>query len=333
MSEQPAEQPGNSQPMDHSPAEAGQELRTRTSGRWMRKMVIFFVVCFGLGSWGLYDAVKAYPNRGRLHSEFMLSDYLKAADETGLIVVPRQVNVPDPAQEIVRLESQAELNAYEQLRYRWLESLRPLYGKSLERLTEENQAMEQRPADERTDTRTVFQQPSQVYSELTTKLQGRQLPKPLSQTDIAVQWLICIVGYLGALFILFRIVQTRSTVYRYQPDEHKLILPGRGKSITPDQIEVVDKSKWHKFFVALELKSGETHKFDLLRFEPLEDWILEMEDSDPRLRAMREEAEAEEEAANEAAADETSESDPDPLSAEGGAPESEAGSRSDDPKP
>lgn len=299
MSDQPID-PSGERPADQAggtptPREAG-PMRTRVSIRWMRKMVIFFVVCFGLGTWGLYDAVKVYPDRGRLYAKHMLSDYLKAAEETGLIAIPRRVNVPDPAAEIISLEERAEqLNTYEQFRYRWLSSLRPLYGKSLEKLTEQNQAMEQLPADQREDTRTVFVDPAATYAQLSSEISGSP-PKPLSQTDIAVQWLICFAGYLGALLILLRIIQTKSTVYRYEPAGNKLILP-KGKTITPDEIETVDKSKWHKFFVALDLKDGSSHKFDLLRFEPLEDWILEMEDSDPRLRAMREEAEAEEAAA------------------------------------
>lgn len=298
MSDQPidpsAEQPASEPIRTTPPAESGPQ-RTQVSSSWMRKMVIFFVVCFGLGSWGLWDAAKVYPDRGRLYAKFMLSDYLKSADETGLIMVPRRVNVEDPAAEIVSLEERTDqLSAFEQLRYRWLSSLRPIYGKSLEKLTEQNRAMEQLPADQREDTKTVFLDPAATYAQLNSEISGSP-PKPLSQTDIAVQWLICVVGYAGALLILLRIIQTKSTVYRYEPAEHKLILP-KGTTITPGEIETVDKSKWHKFFVVLELKHGSSHKFDLLRFEPLEDWILEMEDSDPRLRAMREEAEREEEA-------------------------------------
>jgi hypothetical protein len=299
MNDQPAENP-----VEPTSADVNQPLhsdgavqRTRVSKRWMRKMVIFFIVCFGLGSWGLLDAVKVYPDRGRMYAKFMLSDYLKAADETGLIGIPRRVNVPDPASEYASLQGRSEqLNPLEVLRLRWLDSLRPIYGTTLDRLTEQNQRMAERPEDEREDTVTVFRDPAATYAEISSEISGRSVPKPLTQTDIAVQWLICAAGYIGAGLILMRITQTKATVYRYEPADHKLILP-KGKSITPDEIETVDKSKWHKFFVALDLKDGGSHKFDLLRFEPLEDWILEMEEADPRLRAARDEAAAEEEAA------------------------------------
>jgi hypothetical protein len=292
------------EPVDQPSAASGEmigEQKTKVSKRWLRKMLIFFVVCIGLGIWGLYDAAVAYPNRGELYSQFTLEDYLKGASDIGEISIPSRVNVPDPATEILRLEGRGDqLNALEILRLRWLSSLRPIHGKSLQRLTDENTAMQMLPEEQRTDTTTVFQNPSQVYANLTAELQGRSMPKPLSQTDIAVQWLICAAGMIGAGLILLRIIQTRSTVYRYHPEEHRLVIPG-GKSITPDQIEVVDKSKWHKFFVALELKGGDSHKFDLLRFEPLEDWILDMEASDDRLRALRDEAQREEEAERAAA--------------------------------
>lgn len=298
MNDQPTESPVEPISTDSSEAtrsDSGPQ-RTRVSKRWMRKMVIFFIVCFGLGSWGLLDAVKVYPDRGRMYAKFMLSDYLKAADETGLIAIPRRVNVPDPAAEYASLQERTEqLNPLEVLRLRWLDSLRPIYGTTLERLTEQNQRMAERPEEEQEDTVTVFQDPVATYAEITSEISGRSVPKPLTQTDIAVQWLICAAGYIGAGLILMRITQTKTTVYRYEPADHKLVLPG-GKSITPDEIETVDKTKWHKFFVSLDLKDGSSHKFDLLRFEPLEEWILEMEEADPRLRAAREEAAAEEEA-------------------------------------
>lgn len=272
------------------------EQRTAVSKRWLRKMVIFFVVCFGLGIWGLLDAAVVYPNRGEQYSRFMLEQYLRHASDAGVIAIPGRVNVADPAQEVMELEQRpgANLTPLEERRLLWLKSLQPIHGKSLERLTAQNRAMQDRAADQREDTVTVFQQPSRLLQELSAELSGKSVQKPLSQHDIMVQWLICAAGFIGAGLILLRIVQTKSTTYRYEPVTHRLTLPG-GATITPDQIEVVDKSKWHKFFVALDLKDGSSHKFDLLRFEPLEDWILDMEDSDDRLRAMREEAEREEE--------------------------------------
>lgn len=271
-------------------------LRTHVASRWMKKMAIFLIVCVGLGTWGLLDAAVIYPNRGEKYSQHTLAEYLSAADNLGVLPIARRVNVEDPVTELAELQERAgagQLNPFDQARLTWLKSLEPVHGKPLTKLTRQNTEMASRAESDRTDTVTVFLRPAEKFEELKPLLTTGSKPKPLSQTDILVQWLICAAGYAGGLIVLVRIIQTRSTVYRYEPDAHKLILPG-GKSITPGEIETVDKSKWHKFFVSLDLKDGSSHQFDLLRFEPLEDWILEMEESDPRLRAAREEAEAEE---------------------------------------
>lgn len=283
-------------PAESSASTASGPLRTHVASRWMKKMVMFLIVCVGIGTWGLLDAAVIYPNRGEKYSQHMLANYLNGANETGVLPIARRVNVEDPAAALADLEPRAgagQLTQLEQARLAWLKSLQPIHGKTLEKLTQQNKDMAARPEDERTDTVTVFRNPPEKFAEVQPLLSTGAMPKPLTQADILIQWLICAAGYAGGLLVLVRIIQTRSTVFRYEPDAHRLILPG-GKSIAPEEIETVDKSKWHKFFVTLDLKDGSAHKFDLLRFAPLEDWILEMEESDPRLRAAREEAEADE---------------------------------------
>ena len=55
-----------------------------------------------------------------------------------------------------------------------------------------------------------------------------------------------------------------------------------GRTITPDMIESVDRSKWDKFYVFLRLNDGSPDvRLDLLRHEPLEEWFLEMERLSP----------------------------------------------------
>ena len=44
------------EPNAEQPTSATGPIRTRVAPRWMRKMVIFLIVCFGLGTWGLLDA-------------------------------------------------------------------------------------------------------------------------------------------------------------------------------------------------------------------------------------------------------------------------------------
>jgi hypothetical protein len=59
-------------------------------------------------------------------------------------------------------------------------------------------------------------------------------------------------------------------------------------------INEVDKRKWHKFFVFLKLADNSPEiKLDLLRYSPLEDWVLEMEKLHPNYVPEPVEAEAE----------------------------------------
>ncbi|MGH7132453.1 MAG: hypothetical protein ACREJO_10960, partial [Phycisphaerales bacterium] len=50
-----------------------------------------------------------------------------------------------------------------------------------------------------------------------------------------------------------------------------------GKTIVPADIAEFDKRKWDKFYVTINLKGGEARKLDLLRYVPLEEWVLAME--------------------------------------------------------
>ncbi len=83
-------------------------------------------------------------------------------------------------------------------------------------------------------------------------------------------------------------------------------LPG-GHSLTPADLTDVDKRKWDKFFVSLVVKPGHATlggkevALDLLRYEPLEDWVLEMEKAafPDRVKAEEEARQAREERAQE----------------------------------
>ena len=82
----------------------------------------------------------------------------------------------------------------------------------------------------------------------------------------------------------FLFVRVSAKKYRWSPDTRTLTLPG-GKTIAPAQIAEVDKRKWDKFFVTLRLNESSPEprevKLDLLRFTPLEAWVLEMEKHAP----------------------------------------------------
>ena len=106
------------------------------------------------------------------------------------------------------------------------------------------------------------------------------------------------------------VMRVLKTKYRYDASTHTLTLPS-GESFTAQQINELDKRKWDKFFVTIHLEGGKTHKLDLLRYQPLEDWILEMEKLSPNYEPPEEDEKAPESAAPEAGAGE-SESDTSP---------------------
>ncbi|MCU0688564.1 MAG: hypothetical protein MUE97_02320, partial [Phycisphaerales bacterium] len=95
--------------------------------------------------------------------------------------------------------------------------------------------------------------------------------------DIPFQWFITVVGFLGAIWVLFNIARTKAKVYRWDPATSRLTLPS-GTSLVPADITEFDKRKWHKFFVTLVTTRGDRHELDLYKYEPLEEWILAMED-------------------------------------------------------
>jgi len=131
---------------------------------------------------------------------------------------------------------------------------------------------------------TTFDNPTERREALDDAWRTRTPPKPLSAFDIPSQWLFVIAGFGGAAWLTFLFVRVASKKYRWDPATHTLTVPG-GKTIAPADIAEVDKRKWDKYFVTLRLNDGapppREHKFDLLRYAPLEAWILEMERRSP----------------------------------------------------
>ncbi|MBL0928482.1 MAG: hypothetical protein IBJ11_12670 [Phycisphaerales bacterium] len=252
------------------------ELRTRIGRSWLRKMIVIAIFGVGLGVWGTLDAFWIYPARGREHTQFTLKGYLEAMQRNGRL---SQASVPDPAAEYQRLVdtppgSRSDL---ENIKLDWLRSLSRVY--SLEQLKAENDAAA--ASGEKKDTRTVFPRPEFTLDDLTQKLAGQQSPKPLAYYDIPVQYLFMAVGFGLGLYLLVLVRGVASKVYRYDPAAKRLTLPG-GKSFVPADIDEVDKRKWDKYFVFLKLRDGSPEiRLDLYRYEPLEDWVLEMEKLHP----------------------------------------------------
>ena len=244
--------------------------QTRLSRRWLMKIAIFLAASSGLGLWGLYDATIAYPVRGQAHAEYMEYQYLQAMGQAGLPVLP----ISDPESVIADLkQEQADMErrrasaeaAGQQLemarasaglvKLQWLDALK-LVG-------------------DLDDEHTTITNPTGRFSVLAAKWQAKDQPKPLSGFDIPMQWGFVIVGFGLAGYLLLLVAMVGSKKYRYDSDAKQLTFPG-GASITPGDIEDINKRKWDKFIVQIK-SGGKWRKLDLLRYDPLEEWFLAME--------------------------------------------------------
>ncbi len=244
--------------------------QTRLSRRWLVKIAIFLVAAAALGLWGLFDATMAYPARGEAHAEYMEYQYLMAMGQAGLPVLP----VSDPVAELAQLKenhanlemmrAQAEAQGQELqmnraaaglLKEMWLESLKLVGDLDAEH--------------------TALTDPNARFVTLNTKWQAKDQPKPLSGFDIPMQWGFVVIGFGLSAYLLLLVVTVGSKKHRYDADAKQLTFPD-GTKVTPSEIEDIDKRKWDKFIVQVKA-GGKWRKLDLLRYEPLEEWFLEME--------------------------------------------------------
>ena len=257
-------------------------IKTTLKGSWVAKMVVFFVVLVGLAGWGYLDAAIVYPKRGWEVVEYTKLAYLAQLNEANLLY---QGSVEDPAAAYAELNEKGmeNLPPIERAQLAWMTSISRVANLSM--ITEQNQAeMARRIAEPSTDpvaTPTLFASAGGELKQLESEWANKAQPKPLSAFDLPVQWLIMFAGIAGALWVAFLFLKAKATSFSYKPETHELTLPG-GKSFTPDMIEVVDKRTWDKFFVFLKVQGiANEIKLDLLKFVPLEEWILEMEKLSP----------------------------------------------------
>lgn len=262
---------------------------TKIHKGWLIKTGIYFVAMVGLGLWGLYDGLIAYPNRGKGAAEFLEMQYLTSAGAAGAL---SRAAVDDPGAELKRLQEQERTlkREIEQAQDSFARQEKQTALNRLDWLTALHRIGWLRPEHTRM---TVYADPgasapdaspppgapdpSRRLAYLEDKWKNRTPPKPLSAFDIPAQWLIAAAGLGAGAWILFLVLMVAAKKYRWNPESLALTLPG-GRSITPSDIREVDKRKWDKYLVFLQLKDGSPEvRLDLLRYTPLEEWVLEME--------------------------------------------------------
>lgn len=252
--------------------------------RWIIKLVVITLVVFVFGGLGLWDASTVYPARGERHASWAQWQYLaqaKKANDEDFGVFVRESSITNPAEELDRLSepetknrnAQDSLNASSSRNLRasmlntrlaWLEAL-----KVLGQLDEEH---------------TIIDSPQRELDELKAKWQSSSsVPKPLHAFDLVVQWMIMVLCWSIALYMMVHMIRVRSKKYAWVSESMSLTFPN-GKTITPSDLEEVDKRKWDKFIVFLKIKSsheslgGKEISVDTYQHTCVEDWILAMEE-------------------------------------------------------
>lgn len=253
---------------------------TALNRKWTVKMVLICLVVFFFGVWAIYDALIAYPKRGYNAAEFMEYQYLEQY-ERDRGVMSNAAGVSDPAAKLAELAQReatvGQLGVVDELLKRWLENL-DIVSKLVPEAT----------AIPRTDFRgQQINTASERLEALTAKWtrEGgtkKDAPKPLSAFDIPSQWIILAICWMIAAWMAVVVLRSRQKVFRWEPGTQRLTLAD-GHAITPADIAEFDKRKWHKFFVTLVIKpshptlGGKSIELDLLRYDPLEAWVLAME--------------------------------------------------------
>jgi len=255
---------------------------TTISRNWLAKMALFIAAFLGLAVWGLVDALVIYPARGAQHARFMEYKYLDALDETGSIL---RASVDDPEAALADLDDRrAEL--VDEMAALPPESVaRQRIEIELARFSWRNSLAD---AWMLTPEQTSFDDPAARLAELEEEWASAEQPKGLSAFDIPMQWVFVVIGVGGAAWLGMTVLRVTRTTFAYDESTRTLTLPS-GARFAPGDIAEVDKRKWHKYFVTIKLSDGATHTLDLLRYQPLEEWVLEMEKHSPGYEPPKEE--------------------------------------------
>lgn len=253
--------------------------KTRLNPKWLLKITLFIIGTAAFGSWGLYDATIHYPRRGARAAEFNEWKYLELSlDPRNAIEVGGQIAIPDPARARTDLKSRERslLSQVEAARLEWLDSL-AVINRLHPRATDFGATVDGQP---RPTAPERFLELDQAWKRTDGKPVDR--PTALQWYDLPSQWLIAFVCYGLALYLAWLIARTKMRTYAWDASDKRLHLPG-GESIVPADIAEFDKRKWHKYFVALRIGpshpklAGKAVSLDLLRYQPLEEWVLAME--------------------------------------------------------
>lgn len=281
-----------------------QVQRCTVNRSWLVKMLIFAAILLGFGCWALADGFWLYPRRGLADASVKLRDFLSSADKAGRLT-QQTITTSDPGARLKELKakedelrtaargetSDARKAAMDVSQLEWLESLsrawrlsaaeKPLGTTSAKstgvaRTLVFNPGVGEGSVTPAGGAKTALT-PQALLNELNNYWSEAKQPSPLSGFDMPVQFIFMVVGFGWGLYLVWLILKTKALANRYtwEPETKKLSTPD-GFSVTPGTLDDLDKRKWHKFYVTLITSAGQK-ELDLLRFDPLEQWILELE--------------------------------------------------------
>lgn len=279
-------------------------LHTSLNRPWVLKTGGFMVVLLVFGCWGLFDGLYLYPKRGLEDASFQFRDFLVAADKAGRLT-SSTITVADPVATYAELKAKrSQLQqaagggsgsndqlraAMEYNKLLWLDSLNKAWRlspapKPLGAVEKTGRTLTFDPAAGKGFAQTASSgekaelSPQALLNELGTLWGSSDKPSPLSAYDMWFQWIFVVVGYGGGLWILLTIIKSKAKARQitFDPAMQRLGLPGN-VGILPADVKDIDKRKWHKFYCTLLTNDGRAHELDLLRYTPLEEWVLAIE--------------------------------------------------------
>jgi len=251
--------------------------------KWAIKLCIITFFVIGFGGLGLYDAVIKYPARGERFADWAKWQYLDAAKVAGTEdfgIFERKTSVADPVEELARLQDDEtrRRNAADSVNQSSSRKLRAsMYNARFEWLN----ALD--TIGDLSTKHTIIESPRDELDALTTKWTSSiSNPKPLKSYDIPSQWLIMILCWGIGGWMLLNIIKVIGQKFSWDAETMTLTVPG-AISISPENLEELDKRKWDKFIVFLKLNDthpthgGNEIKVDTYQHALVEDWILAME--------------------------------------------------------
>lgn len=243
---------------DHAQPEM---VKTKLARRWLLKMTVITLAFLIFGGWAMWDLFYAYPERGRDYASAKQLEYLRASDTARTLF---DASIDEPSVSLGVLRGRDSLTEVERAELGWLEALAV---PGLGMLKAEHTQMES---------------PRETLMELEEHFASAPRPKALTSYDLPVQGLIMVVCWGVAAYLIVLWIRVVSKRYTWVASEQRLGLPG-GVTLVPTDLADLDKRKWHKFLVTLDIKAehpklgGKHVPLDLYRYLPLEEWVLEME--------------------------------------------------------